>query len=120
MNQDMKPEPSPSATRTFSIASFAIVVVVLVAVGALFSLVLGVLLVMSSDSCGGSDTRLICSADGQSFVFVMPLLAWLVATVASLVGRFVAVRRGFSPWWFILLAACLYVVIAAVAVVFAL
>lgn len=66
--------------------------------GPAFSLLLGFVLVMSSDGCGSDDTRFICTGNGQQMVFWLPWIGWGAALMFSLIGAGLGARKRWTPW----------------------
>jgi hypothetical protein len=107
---------TPSAVPERNVTDLAVTVVGLVVTGllALVASVLGLMLVMASDSCGASSD---CNTDligvGVLLAVVAPWLCWIPALVLTIVRQ---VRRR-TTWWVPIAAALAYLPLVVVAFV---
>lgn len=105
---------TPSAAPERNVTDVVVTIVGLVITGllALAASVLGLMLVMASDSCGASsecDTNLI--GLGVLLAVVAPWLCWIPALVVTIVRQ---VRRRMT-WWIPIVGGLAYVPLVAVA-----
>jgi len=111
----MLDDPIATTPRPPGWGGFVLTLTLISLLGAVFSAVLSIASVMSSDGCFSGDTRFICTGDGQQTVFWLPWIGWASAIIGSLITAGWASRKGWGPWAGLLAGALLYVVAALVA-----
>ena len=112
MSQQVSTAPAPERERNVTDLVVTIVGLVITGLLALAASVLGLMLVMASDSCGASsdcDTNLI--GLGVLLAVVAPWLCWIPALVLTIVRQ---VRRRVT-WWVPIVGGLAYVPLVVVA-----
>jgi hypothetical protein len=94
---------------------FVATLVALSLLGAVLTMALSFGFAMSSDGCGGTDSRYICSGAGQNIVFWLPWAGLLSGILFSPLTAGFAARRGWSHWLGIPVGVLIYVVALGVA-----
>ncbi|HEY3711483.1 MAG TPA: hypothetical protein VGL64_19045 [Amycolatopsis sp.] len=110
----MLDDPIATTPRPPGWGGFVLTLTLISVLGAVFSAVLSVASVMSSDGCFSGDTRFICTADGQQTVFWLPWIGWAAAILGSLITAGWASRKGWGPWAGLFAGMLLYGVAALV------
>jgi hypothetical protein len=112
VSQQVSPSPAPERERSVTDLVVTIVGLAITAVLGLGASVLGLMLVMASDSCGASsecDTNLI--GLGVLLAVVAPWVCWVPALVLTIVRQ--ARRR--LTWWVPIAGGLAYVPLVVVA-----